>query len=85
MSGSDFWYVDSGCTRHMAKDCMLFNNLDVNCKTKVKLDNGQLWKLKEKAQYQFKLSEFMQKSRDVLVDKSIFRNLDKNQVEERSS
>lgn len=48
MSGSDFWYVDNGCTSHMAKDRMLFSNLDVNCRTKVKLDNGAVVEAQEK-------------------------------------
>nr|KYP72805.1 Retrovirus-related Pol polyprotein from transposon TNT 1-94 [Cajanus cajan] len=42
-SGSnDVWYVDSGCTNHMARDSSLFTTLDRAVQTKVKLGNGDI-------------------------------------------
>nr|KYP32396.1 Copia protein [Cajanus cajan] len=42
-SGSnDVWYVDSGCTNHMARDSSLFTSLDRAVQTKVKLENGDI-------------------------------------------
>ena len=40
-SSKDVWYVDSGCTNHMARDSSLFTCLEKALKTKVKLGNGE--------------------------------------------
>ena len=42
LNSSCTWFIDSGCTVHMAKDADLFSSLDSSIKTKVKLANGQL-------------------------------------------
>nr|KYP39290.1 Retrovirus-related Pol polyprotein from transposon TNT 1-94 [Cajanus cajan] len=39
---NDVWYVDSGCTNHMARDSSLFTTLDRAVQTKVKLGNGDI-------------------------------------------
>ncbi|KAA8545844.1 hypothetical protein F0562_020705 [Nyssa sinensis] len=36
------WYIDSGCTCHMANNEEIFSKLDRSIKTKVKLGNGQV-------------------------------------------
>ncbi|KAA8542533.1 hypothetical protein F0562_023685 [Nyssa sinensis] len=36
------WYIDSGCTCHMANNEEIFSKLDKSIKTKVKLGNGQV-------------------------------------------
>ena len=42
LASKDVWYVDSGCTSHMARDSSLFNSLDRIDWTKVKLGNGEM-------------------------------------------
>ncbi|KAL5787692.1 hypothetical protein ACOSP7_004641 [Xanthoceras sorbifolium] len=37
MAGSDVWYIDSGCTNHMAWDLSLFTNMESNDRTSIKL------------------------------------------------
>ncbi|KAL5754299.1 hypothetical protein ACOSP7_022519 [Xanthoceras sorbifolium] len=44
MAGSDVWYIDSGCTNHMARDLSLFTNMDSNDRTIIKLGNGEVVK-----------------------------------------
>ncbi|TXG46314.1 hypothetical protein EZV62_028194 [Acer yangbiense] len=39
-TSKDAWYVDSGCTSHMARDLSLFTSLNRTDRTKVKLGNG---------------------------------------------
>ena len=41
-ASNEVWYVDSGCTSHMAKDESLFSSLDRNDRTRVKLGNGNV-------------------------------------------
>ncbi|KAL5839776.1 hypothetical protein ACOSQ4_012384 [Xanthoceras sorbifolium] len=41
-ASSDTWYVDSGCTSHMARDLNLFSSLDRTDKTRVKLGNDNV-------------------------------------------
>ncbi|TXG71854.1 hypothetical protein EZV62_000433 [Acer yangbiense] len=42
------WYVDSGCTSHMARDESMFTTFDRNATTTVKLGNGDTSKAAEK-------------------------------------
>ncbi|KAL5856336.1 hypothetical protein ACOSQ3_003794 [Xanthoceras sorbifolium] len=37
MAGSDVWYIDSGCTNHIARDLSLFTYMDSNDRTSIKL------------------------------------------------
>ncbi|TXG65924.1 hypothetical protein EZV62_007199 [Acer yangbiense] len=41
---TEIWYVDSGCTSHMARDVGMFTTLDRNATTTVKLGNGDMVK-----------------------------------------
>ncbi|TXG70375.1 hypothetical protein EZV62_005310 [Acer yangbiense] len=41
---TEIWYVDSGCTSHMARDAGMFTTLDRNATTTVKLGNGDMVK-----------------------------------------
>ncbi|KAK0589879.1 hypothetical protein LWI29_019605 [Acer saccharum] len=40
----EIWYVDSGCTSHMARDVGMFTILDRNATTTLKLGNGDMVK-----------------------------------------
>ena len=35
------WHVDSGCTNHMTAEIKMFNTLDSNYESRVKVANGQ--------------------------------------------
>ncbi|KAL5751614.1 hypothetical protein ACOSQ2_022121 [Xanthoceras sorbifolium] len=41
-ASQDAWYVDSGCTSHMARDSSLFTSLNKTNRTRVKLGNGEI-------------------------------------------
>ncbi|TXG65717.1 hypothetical protein EZV62_006992 [Acer yangbiense] len=41
-TSTEIWYVDSGCTSHMARDAGMFTTLDRNATTTVKLGNGDM-------------------------------------------
>ncbi|TXG46269.1 hypothetical protein EZV62_028232 [Acer yangbiense] len=41
-TSKDAWYIDNGCTSHMARDLSLFTSLNRTDRTKVKLGNGQI-------------------------------------------
>ncbi|TXG70384.1 hypothetical protein EZV62_005319 [Acer yangbiense] len=43
-ASTEIWYVDSGCTSHMARDAGMFTTLDMNATTTVKLGNGDMVK-----------------------------------------
>jgi len=43
------WYLDSGCSNHMAKDESIIKDIDDSAKVKVRLGNGLAVDLKEKA------------------------------------
>ncbi|TXG51431.1 hypothetical protein EZV62_023955 [Acer yangbiense] len=43
-ASTEIWYVDSGCTSHMARDEGMFTTLDRNATTTVKLGNGDFVK-----------------------------------------
>ncbi|KAL5737052.1 hypothetical protein ACOSQ2_031840 [Xanthoceras sorbifolium] len=43
-ASSDVWYIDSGCTNHMARNLSLFTNMDSNDRTSIKLGNGEVVK-----------------------------------------
>lgn len=42
------WYLDSGCSNHMAKDESIFKNIDDSVKVKVRLGNGAVVESKGK-------------------------------------
>ncbi|TXG47198.1 hypothetical protein EZV62_026492 [Acer yangbiense] len=42
VASNEVWYVDSGCTSHMAKDESLFSSLNRTDRTRVKLGNGNV-------------------------------------------
>ncbi|KAG8640430.1 hypothetical protein MANES_13G059050v8 [Manihot esculenta] len=44
------WYIDSGCTSHIAKEESMFSKLDESVNTKVKLGNGQVVQAQGKVQ-----------------------------------
>ncbi|TXG63903.1 hypothetical protein EZV62_010897 [Acer yangbiense] len=48
-ASKDVWYVDSGCTSHMARDSSLFTSLNRTDRTRVKLGNGEM--VQEVVQY----------------------------------
>ncbi|KAL5738125.1 hypothetical protein ACOSP7_030886 [Xanthoceras sorbifolium] len=43
-AGSDVWYIDSGCTNHIARDLSIFTNMDSNDRTSIKLGNEEVVK-----------------------------------------
>ncbi|XP_022752309.1 uncharacterized protein LOC111301067 [Durio zibethinus] len=42
------WFIDSGCTYHMASDINMFKELDKTCTSKVRIGNGDFIEVKKK-------------------------------------
>lgn len=42
------WYLDNGCSNHMAKDETIFKSIDKSVKVKVRLENGNVFESKGK-------------------------------------
>ena len=48
VASTETWYIDSGCTSHMARDEGMFTTLDRSATTTVKLGNGDMVKAARK-------------------------------------
>ncbi|KAK0570911.1 hypothetical protein LWI29_008332 [Acer saccharum] len=74
-ASKDVWYVDSGCTSHMARDSSLFTSLDKTDRTKVKLGNGEMGKVTGRGTFSIHTSKDPKLIHDVLLIPDLDQNL----------
>lgn len=69
------WYIDSGCTSHIAKEESMFSKLDKSVNTKVKLGNGQVVQAQGKGSVVVQTKEGMKLIHNVLFIPCLAQNL----------
>ena len=69
------WYVDSGCTSHMARDEGLFVSLDKSAKSKVKMGNGEVVQAQGRGSVKIHTNKGTELVSDVLYVPSLAQNL----------
>lgn len=73
-ASKDVWYVDSGCTNHMARDTGIFTSLDRAVRTKVKLGNGEIVQARGRGT----ISVYTSKGPKLIHDVLLIPDLDQN-------
>ncbi|KAK2404761.1 putative mitochondrial protein [Trifolium repens] len=74
-ASKDVWYVDSGCTIHMAKEPSLFTSLDRAVRTKVNLGNGEIVQAEGRGTVSVHTSKGPKFINDVLLIPDLDQNL----------
>ena len=69
------WYLDSGCSNHMAKDETIFKSIDESVKVKVRLGNGSVVESKGKGTVMVETDKGTRLIHDVLLVPSLKENL----------
>jgi len=69
------WYLDSGCSNHMAKDETIFKSIDESIKVKVRLGNGSVVESKGKGTVMVETDKGTRLIHDVLLVPSLKENL----------
>ncbi|KAK3021680.1 hypothetical protein RJ639_047104 [Escallonia herrerae] len=72
---NDVWFLDSGCSKHMAADKNVFLDMDNTFKSHVKLGNGALVEAKGKGTIGVQTNEVSKFTRDVLLVPELDQNL----------
>ncbi|CAJ2673367.1 unnamed protein product [Trifolium pratense] len=69
------WYLDSGCSNHMAKDESIFKDIDDSVKVKVRLGNGTVVESKGKCTVMVETKKGTRFIKDVLLVPNLKENL----------
>lgn len=69
------WFIDSGCSNHMASNEASFSSLDTSVKTKIKMENGDLVETKGKRIVAISTKKGTKFMKDVLLVPSLNQNL----------
>ncbi|XP_021630936.1 uncharacterized protein LOC110628530 isoform X1 [Manihot esculenta] len=69
------WFVDSGCTCHMARDESMFSSIDKSVRIKVKLENGEIVESQGKGSIYIQTKQGIKLVPDVLFIPSLDQNL----------
>ncbi|CAJ2666704.1 unnamed protein product [Trifolium pratense] len=72
---SENWYLDSGCSNHMAKDESIFKDIDDSVKVKVRLGNGTVVESKGKGTVMVETNKGTRFIKDVLLVPNLKENL----------
>jgi hypothetical protein len=71
----DVWYVDSGCSNHMARDESMFCKLDTTVTTQITMGNGAIVKSKRKGTIAVVSKKDRMLIHDVLLVPYLIQNL----------
>ncbi|KAL5812489.1 hypothetical protein ACOSQ3_027439 [Xanthoceras sorbifolium] len=74
-ASKDSWYVDSGCTSHMARDSSLFTYLNRTDRIRVKLGNGEIVQAAGRGTVSIHTSKGPKLIHDVLLIPDLDQNL----------
>ncbi|KAG6655974.1 hypothetical protein CIPAW_05G254000 [Carya illinoinensis] len=69
------WFIDSGCSNHMASDETIFTDLDTSIKIQVKMGNGELVEARGKGTVAIWTKKGTKLIKDVLLVPSLDQNL----------
>jgi hypothetical protein len=72
---SNNWYLDSGCSNHMAKDESIFKDIDDSVKVKVRLGNDTIVESKGKGTVMVETKKGTRFIKDVLLVPNLKENL----------
>lgn len=74
--GSDeVWFLDSGCSNHMSGNESLFNFIDMNVKSKIKMGNNEVVPVVGKGSILFRTKQGEKEIENVYFSPSIKHNL----------
>nr|KYP58959.1 hypothetical protein KK1_014383 [Cajanus cajan] len=71
-NGDGSWYLDSGCSNHMAKDQSIFVDIDNSIKVKVQLGNGTMMESQGKGTVMVDTKKGTRLIKDVLLVPNLF-------------
>jgi len=74
-SGGESWYLDSGCSNHMAKDQSIFKDIDKSVNVKVRLGNGAIVESQGKGTIMVETKKGRKFIKDVLLVPNLKENL----------
>ncbi|XP_027905827.1 uncharacterized protein LOC114165383 [Vigna unguiculata] len=74
-SGRESWYLDSGCSNHMAKDQSIFKYIDKSVNVKVQLGNGAIVESQGKGNVMVEIKKGTKFIKDVLLVPNLKENL----------
>nr|KYP76948.1 Retrovirus-related Pol polyprotein from transposon TNT 1-94 [Cajanus cajan] len=74
-NGDGSWYLDSGCSNHMAKDQSIFKDIDNSVKVKVRLGNGTMVESQGKGTVVVETKKGTRLIKDVLLVPNLKENL----------
>nr|KYP76789.1 Retrovirus-related Pol polyprotein from transposon TNT 1-94 [Cajanus cajan] len=69
------WYLDSGCSNHMAKDASIFKDIDESVKVKVRMGNDTIVESKGKGTVMVEMKKGTRLITDVLLVPNLKENL----------
>nr|KYP58379.1 Retrovirus-related Pol polyprotein from transposon TNT 1-94 [Cajanus cajan] len=74
-NGDGSWYLDSGCSNHMAKDQSIFKDIDNSVKVKVRLGNGTMVESQGKGTVMVETKKGTRLIKDMLLVPNLKENL----------